>query len=185
MVSRNLHKVPMPTLWGGQDILILTRSWQDLDNIKIFYLDKVFDNIKIFWYWYWYWIRLYWYWLLNPRQYQDILILKLILNKAFEEYWYWLLSPRQYQDILILKLILYKVLEEYWYCLRNHNQYQDILILFISLERRSCPPLRGAHCEYYLEAWTYLLTLTVICGHLPLETSTFYFMVKGYLVFEG
>ena len=42
-----------------------------------------------------------------------------------------------------------------------------------------------AHCEYYLEAWPYLLTLTVICGHLPLETSTFYFMVKGYLVYEG
>jgi len=47
--------------------------------------------------------------------------------------------------------------------------------------------LRGtkSHCEYNLEAWPYLLTLTVICGHLPLETSTFYFMAKGYLVFEG
>ena len=45
--------------------------------------------------------------------------------------------------------------------------------------------LVNTHCEYYLEAWPYLLTLTVICGHLPLETSTFYFMVKGYLVYEG
>ena len=43
----------------------------------------------------------------------------------------------------------------------------------------------NAHCVYNLEAWPYLLTLTVICGHLPLETSTFYFMVKGYLVYEG
>ena len=158
--------------WQYQDFLSWQGIWQYQDFlILILVLNKALEE--------------YWYWLLNPRQYQDILILKLILNKAFEEYWYWLLSPRQYQDILILKLILYKVLEEYWYCLRNHNQYQDILILFISLERRSCPPLRGAHCEYYLEAWTYLLTLTVICGHLPLETSTFYFMVKGYLVYEG
>ena len=113
---------------GGQDILILTRSWQYQDFLSwqgiwqyqdflilILVLNKALEE--------------YWYWLLNPRQYQDILILKLILNKAFEEYWYWLLSPRQYQDILILKLILYKVLEEYWYWLRNHNQYQDILIL--------------------------------------------------------
>ena len=114
--------------WQYQDFLSWQGIWQYQDFlILILVLNKALEE--------------YWYWLLNPRQYQDILILKLILNKAFEEYWYWLLSPRQYQDILILKLILYKVLEEYWYCLRNHNQYQNILILFISLERRSCPPL--------------------------------------------
>ena len=95
----------------------------------------------------------YWYWLSRGNQYQDFLILILILNRSLEKYWYWLGRMNQYQDILILILILYKALDEYWYCLVNHNQYQGILILFIGLESQSCQSQRWEDILILTRSW--------------------------------
>ena len=50
-------------------------------------------------------------------QYQDflILLLILILSKSWEEYWYWLSRGNQYQDFLTLILMFNKEFRKYWF----------------------------------------------------------------------
>ena len=67
----------------------------------------------------------------------------------------------------------------------GHFKMATVSSQYNSLQLRGHFLWHDAHCECFSEACSYLLTLTVICCHLQLEISTFYLMVKGYLVFEN